>query len=113
MKKLEIIIPDRRLNEINTLLKEVQVGGMSYHRIEGRGRVKPLSVSVGRGTKHYTPEFIPRMKVEVVVKDEQAQDLVTLFLNKLGDKTAGGKIFVLDVPMAADLLTGKLGEEAI
>jgi nitrogen regulatory protein P-II 1 len=93
MKKLELIIPDRRLQDVSEILKDANTGGMSYYRIEGRGRIKAEAVAVGRGTMHYKPEFIPRLKVEVVIKDEQVEDLVKAFVNKIGDKI-GGKIFV-------------------
>jgi len=113
MKKLEIIIPDRRLHEVNDTLKDAGVGGMSYYRIEGRGRYKASSVAIGRGTRTYTPEFIPRMKVEVVVGDSQASQLLTTLLDKLGGQSPGGKVFILDVPEAADLVTRAKGEDAI
>jgi nitrogen regulatory protein P-II 1 len=93
MKKLELIIPDRRLQDVSEILKDANTGGMSYYRIEGRGRIKAEAVAVGRGTMHYKPEFIPRLKVEVVIKDEQVEDLVKAFVDKIGDKI-GGKIFV-------------------
>jgi nitrogen regulatory protein P-II 1 len=112
MKKLELIIPDRRLQDVSEILKDANTGGMSYYRIEGRGRIKAEAVAVGRGTMHYKPEFIPRLKVEVVIKDEQVEDLVKAFVNKIGDKI-GGKIFVIDVPVAVDLTTKKVGESAI
>ena len=113
MKKLEIIIRDRMLNEVNSTLKEAHVGGMSYYRMAGRGRTKAESVAIGRGTQRYTPEFIPRLKVEVVVKDEQAQDLLEMLLNKLGGQSPGGKIFIVDVPFAADFTTRQIGESAL
>lgn len=113
MKKLEIIIPDRHLKEVNDLLKAANVGGMSYYRIEGRGKFKPSSISVGRGTKHYTPEFIPRLKVEVIVTDNQVQDLINRLLESLGGQSPGGKVFVTDIPLAADLTTKQVGESAI
>jgi nitrogen regulatory protein P-II 1 len=112
MKKLEIIIPDRRLHDVSDILKDANTGGMSYNRIEGRGKIKAEEVAVGRGTMHYKPEFIPRMKVEVVVKDEQVESLVDALTDKIGDKI-GGKIFVIDVPLAVDLTTKKRGEAAI
>ena len=112
MKKLEIIIPNRRLNDVSEILKEANTGGMSYSRIEGRGRVKAEAVAVGRGTMHYKPEFIPRLKVEVVVKDEQVDGLIKTFVDKIGDNI-GGKIFVMDIPIAVDLTTKKTGENAI
>ena len=113
MKKLEIVIPDRMLNDVNNTLKEAHVGGMSYYRMEGRGKTKAASVAVGRGTQRYTPEFIPRLKVEVVVKDEQVNDLLKMLLNKLGGQSPGGKIFVVDVPLAADLATRQISDSAI
>jgi nitrogen regulatory protein P-II 1 len=112
MKKLEIIIPNRRLNDVSEILKDANTGGMSYTRIEGRGRVKAEAVAVGRGTMHYKPEFIPRLKVEVVVKDEQVEGLIKTFVDKIGDNI-GGKIFVMDIPIAVDLTTKKAGEDAI
>jgi nitrogen regulatory protein P-II 1 len=87
---------------------------MSYHRIEGRGRVKAQPISVGRGVMHYTPEFIPRMKVEVVVRDDKVDEIITKLAERIGgDPSTGGKIFVLDVPNAVDLVTKKRGESAI
>ena len=111
---LQIIIADRKLTEVNNLLKEAGVGGMSYHRIDGRGRVKPQPIAVGRGVMHYTPEFIPRLKVEVVVRDDQVDDLIAKLADRVGgDPSAGGKIFVLDVAEAVDLVTKKRGQSII
>ena len=112
MKKLEIIIPDRRLDDVNDILKDANTGGMSYSKIEGRGKIKAEPVAIGRGIMHYKPEFIPRIKVEVVIKDEQVKEIVTNLTEKLGDKI-GGKIFILDVPVAVDLTTRNTGESAI
>ena len=112
MKRMEIIIPNRRLNDVSEILKDANTGGMSCYRIEGRGKTKAEAVSVGRGTMRYKPEFIPRTKIEVVVKDEQVEDLIKNLREKLGDKI-GGKIFVTDVAMAVDLTTGNREESAI
>jgi nitrogen regulatory protein P-II 1 len=112
MKKMEIIIPNRRLHDVSEILKDANAGGMSCYRIEGRGKIKAEAVSVGRGTMHYKPEFIPRTKVEVVVKDEQVEDLIKTLSEKLGDNI-GGKIFVTDVVMAVDLTTGNREEESV
>jgi nitrogen regulatory protein P-II 1 len=65
MKKLEIIIPHRRLNDVSEILKSANTGGMTYYRVSGRGVTKAEAVAVGRGTTQYTPEFIPRTKVEL------------------------------------------------
>jgi len=112
MKKLELIIPDRRLDDVSEILKDANIGGMSHSRIEGKGKVKAEAVSVGRGTMRYKPEFVPRTKVEVVVSDEKVEGLLSVFREKLGDNI-GGKIFVINVEKAMDLSTGKSDENAI
>jgi nitrogen regulatory protein P-II 1 len=66
------------------------VGGMSHYRIEGRGKIKPEEVEITRGTSKYIPEYIPRTKVEVAVKDEQVEEIITKIVNNLG--CLGGKI---------------------
>lgn len=112
MKKMEIIIPHRRLVDVSEILKSANTGGMSHYRIEGRGKVKAEPVEIARGTARYTPEFIPRTKVEVIIKDDQVETLVDKLTERLGD-TLGGKVFVTDVPVAVDLSTKKRGESAI
>lgn len=108
MKRVEIIIPDRKLKDANEVIRDANTGGMSYYRIEGRGGIKAEYAS---GTYHI-PEFIPRIKVEVVVKDEQVEELVNNLLDRIGDEL-GGKIFIVDVHSAIDLNTRKRGEAVI
>jgi nitrogen regulatory protein P-II 1 len=108
MKKMEIIIPHRQLVDVSEILKNASTSGMSYCQIEGRGKVKAESVEIARGTARYTPEFIPRTKVEVVVKDDQVETLIDKLTKRLGDPL-GGKVFVTDVPVAVDLSTKKRG----
>lgn len=112
MKKIEIIIPYRKLVDASEVLKSANTGGMSHYRIEGRGKVKAEPVEIARGTARYTPEFIPRTKVEVIVKDDQVEALISRLVERLGD-ALGGKLFVTDVPIAVDLSTNKRGESAI
>jgi nitrogen regulatory protein P-II 1 len=112
MKKLEIIIPHIRLNNVSEILKSANTGGMSHYKIEGRGKVKAEPVAIGRGTMQYAPEFIPRTKVEVIIKDDQVEELINKFIEKSGD-TLGGKIFVTDVQTAVDLSSKQRGESAI
>jgi len=112
MKRIEIIIPHRLLADTHGILKEVNVGGMSHYRIEGSGRVKAQPVTSQRGTSQTQPEYIPRTKIEVVVKDEQVEEIISKLTDRLGSEL-GGKIFVIDVPVAVDLATKKRGEEVI
>jgi len=113
MKKFEIIIPHRKLDVVSEILKSANTGGMSHYKIEGRGKVKAESVAIGRGTAHYTPEYIPRTKVEVIIKDDQVEGLINRLVEELGGDALGGKIFVTVVPIAVDLSSKERGESTI
>jgi nitrogen regulatory protein P-II 1 len=112
MKKMEIIIPHRRLNDASEILKSANTGGMTHYKVAGRGITKAEAVAVGRGTTQYTPEFIPRTKVEVIIKDDQVENLINRLVESLGD-SIGGKLFIIDVPVVVDLSTNRRGESAI
>ena len=83
MKKLEIIIPDRELQTVSGILRDKSIGGMNHYRIEGKGKTKAEPISAGRGTMQYTPEFIPRTKVETVVKDDMVENIIIFFFSPL------------------------------
>jgi nitrogen regulatory protein P-II 1 len=85
---------------------------MTHYRVEGRGTTKAEAVAGGRGTMKYTPEYIPRTKVEVVVKDDQVDLLLRKIMDRLGANEISG-IFVLEVPLTLDIKTGKKGESGI
>jgi nitrogen regulatory protein P-II 1 len=112
MKKIEIIIPYRKLTDVSEILKSANTGGMSHYKIEGRGKVKAEPVEAARGTSKFTPEFIPKTNVEVIIKDDQVESLINRLVESLGD-ALGGKLFITDVIAAVDLSTNKRGESAI
>ena len=113
MKKLEILIPHRRLVDVSEVLRNANTGGMTQYKVEGRGKVKAQEVAVGRGTMKYTPEYVPRTKVEVIIKDDQLESLINTLTERLSGDSLGGKLFVTDVPIAVDLSTNKRDESAI
>jgi len=112
MKKIEIIIPDRELHTVSEIFKDNNIGGMNHYRIEGKGKTKAEPVSIGRGTMQYTPEFIPRTKIESVVKDDAVEIIVNNLLEKLSNKI-GGKIFITDIQEAIDIRTKSRGNSAL
>jgi nitrogen regulatory protein P-II 1 len=112
MKKIELIIPDSKLKDAHAILGNVNSGGMSYYTVEGSGRVKAEGIIVGRGTIQTQPEYIPRTKIDAIVKDDQVDELVSELTDKLGSEM-GGKIFVSDIPIAVDLRSKKTGIDAI
>ena len=113
MKKLEIIVPNGMEREVHEELMRLNVGGMSYYRIEGSGRVKVDPIVEATHPTREKPEYVSRTKVEAVVKDNQVEQIIAKIRERLGNEPQGGKIFVLDVPMAADIPTGHVGEPVI
>ncbi|MDQ3902544.1 MAG: P-II family nitrogen regulator [Thermoproteota archaeon] len=112
-EKIEIIVPDRLFNDVNRIVKDAHEGGLTFHRVEGRGRIKAKPVAIDRGTRQFTPEFVPRMKIEVVVKDDRVDSIISKIVDDLANPSVGGKIFVVDVPTAIDLATREQGEKAL
>ena len=78
------------LDDVNDILKNENMGGMSHYRIEWRGKIKPQEIDVARGIMKYIPEYIPRARVEVVVKEEQVAQIISKIVNRLA-YTAFGK----------------------
>lgn len=114
MKRLDLIIPHERLNEINELLHKHKVGGMSFYDIKGRGRAKREPVSVGRGVMRYVPEFAFRTKIEVLVPDDMARVIIDDVLKVISTGSASdGKIFVYDVEDAFDIGSKEKGDAAL
>lgn len=112
MKKIEIIIPHGMLPGVHNVLKDLNVGGMSHYEIEGSGRVKEDPVVAATHPKQAPPEYIGRTKVEVVIKNEQVEELISKLREKLRGEQ-GGKIFIQDVRDAVDIPTNKRGEGVI
>src|SRR6185437_14392331 len=111
MKRIDIIIPHERLRDVNEILHNHKVGGLTFYDIKGRGRAKREPVSVGRGVMRYVPEFGFRTKVEVLVPDDVAKIIVDDVLKMFSTGSASdGKIFVYDVADAYDIGSKEKGE---
>lgn len=112
MKKIEAIIKPFKLDEIKDALNKIGVQGMTITEVKGFGRQKGHT-ELYRGSE-YVVDFIPKIKVEIIVSDDIAGDVIsaiekTAKTGKIGD----GKIFVIDVEDAIRIRTGQRGKEAI
>jgi nitrogen regulatory protein P-II 1 len=112
MKKLEAIIRPHLLESVKDALQALGVQGMTISEIKGFGRQKGHT-EVYRGSE-YKVEFVPKLKVEIVVDDElveQASDAIvkTARTGKFGD----GKIFIFPVDEAIRIRTGEQGVNAV
>lgn len=108
MKRIDLIVPYERLRDLNDLMYEHDVGGLTFYDIKGRGRSRQEPVAVGRGVMRYVPEFGSRMKVEVLVSNDKVKPLINdIFAN------SDGKIFVYDVSEAYDIGSKESSDSAL
>jgi len=112
MKKIEAIIKPFKLDEVKEALHEVGVSGITVTEAKGFGRQKGHT-ELYRGAE-YVVDFLPKVKLEVVVEDGLADNVVEAIANaaqtgRIGD----GKIFVLPVEMALRIRTGERDGDAV
>jgi nitrogen regulatory protein P-II 1 len=112
MKKVEAIIKPFKLDEVKDALSEVGIQGMTVTEVKGFGRTGGKK-EVYRGSA-YVVDFVPKVKVEIVVADEQTQQVLDAIeksakTGRIGD----GKIFVSAIDKAVRIRTGETGEDAI
>ena len=112
MKKIEAIIKPFKLEEVKDALGEIGIEGMTVSEVKGFGRQKGHT-EIYRGSE-YTVDFLPKIKVEVVIGDENVEQAVATIVKaantgKIGD----GKIFVSTVDEAVRIRTEEKGPAAV
>jgi len=112
MKLITAIIKPFKLEEVRSALTDLGLQGMTVSEVKGYGRQKGHT-EIYRGSE-YTVDFLPKVKVEIVVPDElleKAVQIVSLAAKtgKIGD----GKIFVIPMESVLRIRTGERGEEAV
>lgn len=112
MKKIEAIIRPHLLEAVRNALQEVNVIGMTISEVQGYGRQKGHTETY-RGAE-YQIEFIPKVKVEVIVPDD-VEDMVVHAITKTAKtgKFGDGKIFVVPIDDVIRIRTGERGEAAL
>ena len=112
MRKVEAIIKPFKLDEVKEGLNGIGVQGMTVTEVKGFGRQKGHT-ELYRGAE-YVVDFLPKVKLEIIVKDEQASDVVEVILKTAKTSRIGdGKIFVLPVDEVVRIRTGERGGDAI
>jgi nitrogen regulatory protein P-II 1 len=112
MKKIEAIIKPYKLEEVRDALSDVGIAGMTVTEVRGFGRQKGHT-ELFRGSEYVT-DFLPKIRIEVVVSDEDAETAVEAVLRgartgKIGD----GKIFVVNIDEAVRIRTEERGVQAL
>ena len=112
MKKIEAIVKPFKLEEVKDALAEVGVVGMSVSEVKGFGRQKGHT-EIYRGSE-YTVDFLPKVKIETVVADNQVDDTIAAITKSANTgKIGDGKIFVTPIEQAIRIRTGDKDEEAL
>ena len=112
MKKIEAIIKPFKLEEVKESLAELGISGMTVTEVKGFGRQKGHT-EIYRGSE-YTVDFLPKIKLEIVVADNQADAAVkAITIGAKTGKIGDGKIFVSTIESAIRIRTGETGNEAV
>jgi nitrogen regulatory protein P-II 1 len=112
MKKIEVIIKPFKLEDVKDALVEIGITGMSVYDVKGYGRQQGHS-ELYRGAE-YVVDFLPKIKIDIVVKDEMVESTISAIVNsaktgKIGD----GKIFVSSLDEVVRIRTEERGTEAV
>ncbi|MGZ8370901.1 MAG: P-II family nitrogen regulator [Caulobacteraceae bacterium] len=112
MKKVEAVVKPFKLDDVKEALQDIGIQGMTVSEVKGYGRQKGHT-ELYRGAE-YVVDFLPKIKIELVVGDDQLQGVIDAITTaartgKIGD----GKIFVTDVSEVIRIRTGETGPHAI
>ena len=112
MKKIEAIIRHFKLEDVKNALSEAGIHGMTVTEVRGFGRQKGHT-EMYRGNE-YAIDFVPKVKVEVVVSEEKLRGVVDTIMGKAQTGQMGdGKIFVSDLSEVIRIRTGETGQDAV
>ena len=112
MKKIEAVIRPEKLEEVKDALGKYGIHGMTVSQVVGCGLQKGR-VGVYRGHE-YSINLLPKLKIEIVVKDHKVQDVVDIICDTARTGSIGdGKIFIFPVENAVRIRTGESGDDAL
>jgi nitrogen regulatory protein PII len=112
MKKVEAVIKPFKLEEVKKALSDIGIYGMTITEVKGFGRQKGHKEQY-RGAE-YTIEFVPKIKVEIALSDEDEEKVVATIMAAAKTGSIGdGKIFVTPLSDAVRIRTGEAGEAAL
>jgi nitrogen regulatory protein P-II 1 len=112
MKKIEAIIKPTKLEEVKSSLEKAGYISLTITEVKGRGQQKGIK-QVWRG-REYTVDVLPKVKIELVVKDEKEDEVVGIIQQSAKTGSFGdGKIFVIPVEKVIRIRTGETGGDAL
>jgi len=113
MQKIEAIVRPEKMDDVKEALANAGFTGLNVVHVTGRGAQRGI-VHMGRGGESYTVDMLPKVRIEVVVKDSDAERAVKLICDAAHTGNIGdGKIFLLPVNDAIRVRTGERGDAAV
>ena len=114
MKKIEAVIRREKFPAVDAALKQMGVGGLTVEEVAGRGRSRETMTVLAKGKWEYEEEYIKRLKLEILVKDSEAQNVVNAIMANASTGSVGdGKIFVSSVDEVLDIGSKAVDEKAV
>ena len=112
MKKVEAIIKPFKLEEVKDSLHAAGIQGLTVSEVKGFGRQKGHT-EIYRGSE-YTVDFLPKIKLEIVLEEDQVDAAVEAIVNSAKtDKIGDGKVFISSIDSVMRIRTGETGPDAI
>lgn len=112
MKRIEAVIRPFKLDDVKEALNELEITGMTVSEVKGYGRQQGHS-ELYRGAE-YVVDFLPKIKIEVIVKDEAVKKTVDVIIkSSRTGKVGDGKIFISEITGIVRIRTGEEDEEAV
>jgi len=113
LKKIEAIIRPEKLDDVKHALSDKGYIGLNIVGVTGRGVQKGI-VHAGRGAQPYAVDMLPKVKLEIVVADKDADEVCSIIQKSAWTGNIGdGKIFIIPVEEAIRVRTGERGEIAV
>ncbi len=114
MEKIEAIFRPERLNLVKDALAEAGLVGLNVTQVTGRGTQRGIEVGGPRGIGTYTVDMLPKIKLELVVREDQTQQAIDIISENARTGNIGdGKIFVSPVSNAIRIRTSEQGDQAL
>ena len=114
MKKIEAIIRREKFPAVDAALKRMGVGGLTVEEVVGRGRARHTTTVLAKGKWNYEEEYIKHLKLEILVKDSNAQGVIDAIMAHASTSSVGdGKIFVSSVDEVLDIGSKAVDEKAV
>ena len=114
MNKIEAIIRPEKLTAVKDALADAGLVGINVTQVTGRGNQRGIEMGGPRGVGSYVVDMLPKVKLELVVHDENTQKAIDIIISSARtDNIGDGKIFISPVSNAIRIRTGEAGDIAL